>query len=409
MKKNFGFIFFISVVIIFVLSCEKSENEAEVRNLILSGSEQQKAEADNEFTFKLFKEALSEQPVGKNIMLSPLSVSMAVGMTSNGSNGQTSDAIRTAMEFNNFTEEQINSYYHKLITELPELDPKAILKIANSIWYRNGFVPLPAFLQANKVSYNATVEGLDFSNPASVDKINNWVNSKTLGKIPSIIEEIPANSVMYLINAVYFKSNWTYKFDKSKTAKGGFYVNDNNMVQADFMTASVTMNTFTDQDIRFYELPYGNKKYSMVIAMPTGNASISQFAAGINGAKWKDWMGNLTEMTSEIKMPKFKFSYNIKLNSSLVNLGMGPAFSIGADFTRMNAAGNLKIDEVKHKTFIEVNEEGTEAAAATSVGMMYTSVPAPVVINRPFLFAIREMNTGLILFTGIVNNPLLPD
>lgn len=399
------------LISLFVFSCKKDGNpqEGDAKDLILTGPEQQKSMADNEFTFKLFKKALNDHQTGKNIMISPLSVSIAVGMAGNGSAGQTLEGIRTAMEFKDFTEAQINSYYQKLSAELPALDPKATLKIANSIWYDKGFSPLPAFLRVNKDFYGATAEGLDFASAGAKARINGWVNEKTNGKIPTIVDQISPDMVMYLINAVYFKSNWTYKFDKSATARNDFYLGNGQKVQADFMGARVTLNMATVSGASIYELPYGNKKYSMVMVVPAGEQPAAEFAAGIDQTKWKGWMGALTQTTQDIRMPKFKFSYDISLNNALIGMGMGRAFGQGgnADFTRISAAGGLQIDEVKHKTFIEVNEEGTEAAAVTSVGIVLTSAGATAVINKPFLFAIREMSSGLILFTGILNNPLL--
>lgn len=389
-------------------SCKKDKREEDKgKDLILTEREQQKVESDNQFTFKLFKEALSGHEAGKNLMLSPLSVSMAIGMTGNGSKGETLEGMRTALEFKNFTEEEVNSYYGKLIRELPLLDPKATLKIANSIWYRSGFDVLPAFLQTNVNNYKATVEALDFASPAAKNKINDWVNTNTNGKIPTIIDEVRGNAVMFLINAVYFKSNWKYQFDKSKTGKKDFYLGGGSKVQADFMVSKATMNSRAHLDAAIYELPYGNDKYSMVFVLPNQSTTAVQLVAKLDQVKWKTWMSGLTEMTSDIILPKFKFEYKIGLNDCLSNLGMDMAFSDAADFSRIRNIGGLQINEAKHKTFIEVNEEGTEAAAATSVGITYTSGPPAVLINRPFIFAIREMKTGLIVFTGIVNNPLL--
>ncbi|WP_449440420.1 serpin family protein [Pedobacter steynii] len=413
MKKKYTLFLAIAAFIITATSCKKDNKTLDQgKDLILTAREQQKVEADNAFTFKLFKETLSSPIAGKNLMLSPLSVSIALGMTSNGSNGSTLEAIRNTMEFKDFTEAEVNSYYHKIVTELPQLDPKATLEIANSIWYTNNFTALPAFLKVNTDNYNAEVAGLDFSSPTAKDKINNWVNNRTHGKIPSIIDHISSDIVMFLINAVYFKSDWKYKFDKSKTAKSDFNLDANNKVQADFMVAKASVNYRSLQEASIYELPYGNEKYSMVIVLPgSATANINEFAGSITPAKWKGWMTGLIKTGMEIKMPKFKFSYEIKLNDQLEHLGMAIAFGKNgfADFTRINAAGNLQIDEVKHKTFIEVNESGTEAAAVTSVGIELTSVqqPSAVLINRPFVYAIREMKTGLILFTGILNNPLL--
>lgn len=407
MKMN-AILLFAIFTIFLSFSCKKDKREEDKgKDLILTEREQQKAESDNQFTFKLFKEALSGHEAGKNLMLSPLSVSMAIGMTSNGSKAETLEGIRTALEFKNFTEEEVNSYYGKLIGELPQLDPRATLKIANSIWYRSGFDVLPAFLQTNVNNYKATVEALDFASPTAKDKINGWVNTNTNGKIPTIINQVSGNAVMFLVNAVYFKSNWKHQFDKSKTAKRDFHLDGGTKVQADFMVSKSTMNTRVYQDAAVYELPYGNDKYSMVFVLPNQNTTVAQLAATLDQVKWKTWMSGLTQITSDVILPKFKFEYNIKLNDCLSNLGMDMAFTDAADFSRIRSAGELRIDEVKHKTFIEVNEEGTEAAAATSVGIIFTSAPEPVLINRPFLFAIREMKTGLIVFTGIVNNPLL--
>jgi serpin B len=411
MKKTY-YLCVLALSVICVASCKKDNEPAEQgtgKDLVLTPLQQQKAAADNAFTFKLFKEASASNVTSKNLMLSPLSVSMALGMTSNGSSGQTLEAMRTALEFKGFTEEQINTYYQHLITELPELDPLAKVKIANSIWYRNNFTVASPFLQANTTHYKAAVEALDFSNPTAKDKINNWVNNQTEGKIPAIIDNIAADMVMYLINAVYFKSSWKYPFDKSKTTKGAFTLDNGNTVQADMMTANATMNIGNKADASIYELPYGNGRYSMVMILPKENNTLTSIISTLDTTKWKNWTSGLNQVTNDIKMPKFKFGYDIQLKNALSNLGMGIAFSDAANLTRINAAGGLFISEVKHKTFIEVNEEGTEAVAATSVGVGAVSVPQPVVINRPFLFAIREMKTGLILFTGVVNNPLLTE
>lgn len=402
----------LSAIFTFCLSasCKKDkEEEGKGKDLILTEREQQKVESDNQFTFKLFKEALSKHETGKNLMLSPLSVSMAMGMTVNGSNGATLEGIRTALELKSFTEEEVNSYYSKLIRELPLLDPKTSLKIANSIWYRKGFDVLPAFLQTNVDNYKAAVEALDFASPTAKDKINSWVNTNTNGKIPTIINVIKANSVMYLMNAVYFKSNWKYKFDNSKTSKKDFYLDGGTKVQADFMISNASINSAISQDATIIELPYINDKYSMVLVLPNQNTTVAQLAANLDQLKWKTWMSSLTVRTIDILLPKFKFEYEIGLNDCLSKLGMGMAFGNGADFSRIRSAGGLKIDDVKHKTFLEVNEEGTEAAAVTSVemGAVMSLPPQPFLINRPFIFVIREIKSGLIIFTGIVNNPLL--
>lgn len=389
-----------------IVSCKKGGDDAgQGKDLELTQTEQQLAEADNTFSLKLFKEVAEEETGGKNIFISPLSVSMALSMTSNGSKGETLQEMRTALEHTDFSDEQINQYYRKLITELPQLDPKTTLSIANSIWFRNTFSVLPDFLQVNSDYYNATAEGLDFNQASSKDKINDWVSKATNNKIPTIVDEIPGDIMMYLINAVYFKGTWKYKFDKSATSKQAFYLRDGGSVQADFMRTSAVIRS--SNQIPLVELPYGNGKYGMVILQAPAGQSLETLAVSLDAANWSQWINSLSEVKTEIALPKFKFSYKVTLNNMLKDLGMPQAFSDRADFTGINAQGHLKIDDVKHKTFVEVNEEGTEAAAVTSVGIETTTAGPAITFNRPFLFAIREMKTGLILFAGKIENPAL--
>ena len=375
------------------------------KDLALSATDLAQASSDNAFTFNLFKTVAAESTNGSNVFISPLSVSMAMGMTSNGANGQTLDAIRTTLGFNGFTQDEMNSYYNKLVTQLPELDPNTTLKIANSIWYDNHFSVLKPFLQTDSSYYQAKVKSLDFSSPASVNTINDWVSNQTDNKITRLLDGIPSSDVMYLINAIYFKSVWKSKFDPAKTQKLNFHKADNSAVQADFMGGRIQFNTYTYDDVSLIELPYSNDKYSMVIIMPFNGKTINDIIPTLNNA-WPNWMSNLRPQTADLLFPKFKFSYDVTLNNALTTLGMGVAFSpLTADFTRINPGGGLSISQVKHKAYVAVDENGTTAAAATSVGIQLTDALIPSIIDHPFIFAIREMKTGLILFTGTVNDP----
>ncbi|MDB4920445.1 MAG: Serpin [Mucilaginibacter sp.] len=212
---------------------------------------------------------------------------------------------------------------------------------------------------------------------------------------------------MYLVNAIYFKSSWNQKFDPAKTRPKPFYKTDGSQVQASFMTGTKDYSYNAEGNITIFELPYSDKKYSMVIIMPTDGAPLKDVVNSLDPAKWQSLTKRLTALNSELSLPKFKFSYNVTLNNALINLGMGIAFTDNADFSLINAGGNLKISEVKHKAFVDIDESGTTAAAATSVGIVPTSVliPKTVTIDHPFAFAIREMSSGLILFAGTVNDP----
>lgn len=390
-------------------SCKKSGVVlGKGKDLVLTPAELQKVASDNAFTLKLFKNLDSANTSSANLFISPLSVSFAFGMTSNGANGQTLTAIRNTMNFNGFTQDLVNTYYDNLITNLPQLDPLTTINIANSIWYRQGFSVLPAFLQTNSSYYHAKVQALDFSSSAAPGIINNWVNQQTGGKIPAIVDQTSANDVMYLINAIYFKTGWKEKFDPAKTAKRDFYLPDNSTVQASFMDGKINFNRFDNTEAHIFELPYSNSKYSMVIVMPATGQTVNQLAAGLDSAKWSNWMHSLYGTNNELKLPKFTFSYSIHLNNTLSALGMGVAFSDNADFSGISDT-RLKITDVVHKAFVAVDENGTTAAAATKVVFGITAVynPPPTVIDHPFIFAIREMKSGLILFAGTVNNPLL--
>jgi serine protease inhibitor len=373
------------------------------KDLTLNATDLRQATADNTFTFNLLKTVSANSTSGTNLFMSPLSVSMALGMTANGANGQTLKAIDSAMSFKGFTQDDVNSYFNKLVTQLPELDPNTTIKIANSIWYSNKFTPLSDFLQTDTKYFQANVQSLDFNSPASLTTINGWVSGATNGKITKLLDQINPGDVMYLINAIYFKSTWADKFDPSQTQKQDFYLSASNTVQTDFMNGRINFNAYGEQDLSVIELPYSNNKYSMVIAMP-GNESVNDLVASLDNGTWQKWMAGLHPNNQTLSMPKFQFSYGTELNQALTSLGMGIAFTPEADFTRINAFGQLDISKVVHRAYVAVDENGTTAAAATSVGIQTTDA-APFVINRPFVFVIREMKTGLILFAGTMNDP----
>ncbi|MGZ3751853.1 MAG: serpin family protein [Mucilaginibacter sp.] len=400
------------LLIILFASCSKTgvkPNPGSGIKLVLNSTEQQQAVADNAFSLNLFKTVQTGDNSGNNLFLSPLSVSIALGMTSNGANGATLDAMKNTLGFTGFSQDDMNSYYNKLITDLPKLDPQTTLNIANSIWYRQGFSVLPQFIQTNTTYFNAKIQELDFNSPSATNTINGWVSDQTKGKIPTIVGQISSSDIMYLINAIYFKSVWKSKFDPAQTHQQAFYLPDMSTVQTDFMKGgSISYNIFNDTRARIVELPYANSKYSMVIVSPTGSNTLSDVTSTIDTATWNHWMSKLIPYEGEVIMPKFKFSYSILLNNSLRAMGMGNAFSGSADFTKISSAGGLSISKVQHKAFVAVDETGTEAAAATSVviGLTASLPPPPVTIDHPFFFVIREMNTGLIVFAGTVNNPL---
>lgn len=371
----------------------------------LTQEETQIVEADNAFGLNVFTSLNASAPE-ENLFISPLSISMALGMTLNGAAGDTRAQMEDVLQKKGLTEAAINDSYRSLIDLLTQLDPKVTLNIANSIWYREGFNVLPAFLETNRTSFDAEVEALDFNDSKSLDTINGWVDDKTNGLIDKIIDEISPEAVMYLINAVYFKGTWTYEFDPAHTQDADFHNADGSTTTTPLMSLRGTLPYYKNNEISLVDLPYGDSLYSMTLLLPEGEQSLDAIIENMTTTSWADWTSAATLREIDLFLPKFELAYKTSLKNTLALLGMQDAFSpASADFTRINDNGGLFISDVLHKTFVTVDEQGTEAAAVTAVVVETTSVgPPPPVFraDRPFIFAIRERHSGSILFIGKV-------
>lgn len=408
---NYYFAIITSVFLLNIMpSCQDVDLAPQVSQgeLELTTQQKEKVKTDNAFTFDLLSESLADLSDQKNAMLSPLSVNMALSMAANGAEGATKTEIYKALGSEGYESSFLNEYYKTLITALPALDSKVKLDIANSIWYKEGFQVAPAFLKTNENFYQATARALNFDDPAATKIINDWVDKKTNGKIPTIVDEIDQDMRMYLINAIYFKGSWSKPFKEERTKNLAFH-SLVGTVQAPFMENESTYNVLETADFQAIEMAYGDTSYSMLAFLPTKEISPKVLWDKLSeGGQWDEYQKGFKPRQTRLTLPKFKFSYEKQLKNQLQSLGMGLAFSDLADFSGINNDGGLTISEVMHKTFIEVNEEGTEAAAVTSVGFVTTSMPQYYIMNfdRPFLFFIRENSSGLILFAGQVNDPL---
>ena len=361
-------------------------------------------DANNAFGLELFKKLYNSYPDDENIFISPTSVSLALAMTYNGAREETKAAFEECLQVQGLSVDEINESYKSLMDGLMGLDPDVILKIANSIWYRQGFDVLQDFIDVNVQYYNAQVSALDFNSPSALNTINGWVADNTNNKITSIIDNIPDETVMYLINAIYFKGVWKYTFDVGNTHNLPFYNEDGTIPEIPTMMLKGDLNKSTNNLFSAVELPYGNENYSMVLILPNDNVPLGDVVTSLNSANWSTWTESFEQSNAlEIYLPRFTFEYEKTLNDVLSSLGLGIAFSPSeADFTGINPEGNLFISLVKHKTFVEVNEEGTEAAAVTIVGIDLGSIGDgnTVHFNKPFLFAIKEKTTNAIVFIG---------
>ena len=372
----------------------------------LSAGEQKLVTAANDFSFSLFRQ-LSAARKDSNVFTSPLSASMALGMTMNGAAGPTLSQMQSTLGFANASEAEINDGYKSLIKLLRELDASVDFRIANSIWYRTGFPVNQTFVDASKNFFDAQVTALDFSLPAAVSTINNWVRTSTETKIPTIIDRIDADQVMFLINAIYFKGGWRDKFDRTKTTDAQFHgIAGDQPMKLMHRNGKVRMLYATDYAAA--DLPYGNSAFTMTVVLPHPGVNINTVAASLTTSSWAALASQFHESSGDLFLPRFKLEWERELNDDLKVLGMRDAFiPDGADFTRMSPLGKkLYISVVKQKTYVDVNEEGTEAAAVTNVGISVTSAPPSFRVDRPFIFVIRERLSGTIVFMGkIVRMP----
>jgi serpin B len=401
------------IIALFLCNCSKDlspiNDNPKKQIRALTQNETQLVESGKKFGLKLFKNIVEEQP-DSNIFISPLSVSMALGMTLNGADGETYTAMQQTLEFDGLTNQQINEAYQSLIDLLINLDEKVLFEIANSIWYRNTFNVKQDFLKTNQKYFDAEISALDFNDPASVDIINNWVNEKTNKKIKEIIDNIDPNEIMFLINAIYFKGTWQYEFDKENTEDDVFNLTGSGTVDCKMMKIRGRFDYYEDDDVQIIDLPYGDGDFSMTIFLPKPGMDINEFAANLDESRWQNYLTYLKSDSGTLELPKFKLEYKLKMNDVLKALGMSIAFDPQqADFTRMNPYGGIWINRVLHKTFVQVDEEGTEAAAVTVVAIFIKSIGGDeefyMTVNRPFLFVIREHHSETILFIGKMIQP----
>jgi serpin B len=410
MKSYISYILVILISACTFPSCEKSDPiQKEIPKITLNKKAAEIIEADQVFGFELFREVytLSEED---NIMISPLSVSYALGMTYNGAAGTTLEAFNDVLHFGDLTTEEVNESYKDLMDQLLNLDDQVEFSIANSIWYRLGFQVLPDFINTNKDYFDAAVKEIDFTDPQTVEIINQWIEDKTNEKIKDMLDFIPGDAVMYLINAIYFNATWKYEFEKGDTYQGDFNLANGTKHQADYMRVTGNFQYTSNEDFTAVELPYGDSTFSMVVMLPSPENEVSDLVDKLDGAHWDSWFDDSRFTGVQVDLPKFKYEFKELLNDPLTDLGLGVAFSeFEADFTRINPAGNLFISRVIHQTFIDVQEEGTEAAAATIVEIVNTSAGGGGTIyfkaDKPFLYLIKENSTGAIVFIGKVGKP----
>ena len=371
-------------------------------------AEEKLVTADTKFGFKLLAELNRADSTG-NIFISPASIALALAMTGNGAAGTTREAMARTMELGEISLDSLNRSYQRLLGDLKKPDSQVRLSIANSLWARKDIQLSPEFLKLTGRFYGAKVTNLDFARSDAARKINDWVSRNTQRKVNYLIDRTNPNDLLYLINAIYFKGSWSQKFDSRRTARREFTLLNQTRESIPMMTQSGDYRYCRDDKFQAVSLPYGSGRISMYVFLPNVESDLAELLRGLIAENWDSWLPRFRRVKGDIVLPRFQLEYEATLNDALKELGMAEAFDPArADFSNLTRARiGAFISAVKHKAVVEVNEEGTEAAAATSVGVALTALPESftMVVDRPFFFAIRDNQTGLVLFTGVVRDP----
>ena len=357
------------------------------------------------FTWAMFREAAKESG---NVVISPASVYLALAMTLNGAGGTTRAAILKALVADKLSVDTVNAAGRDWTALMMATSSRTKLKIGNSIWYNKGFDVDSVFLQVNADFHAAALRQLDFGDSGSAKVINDWVSQATDGKIVAIMDRTEPGDSMYLINAVYFESQWQNQFISTLTSSGSFFLGTNT-ISVKYMNREDDMTVLSDAGIKGVLLPFSDKRFAFVAVLPPDGRTVREAFGYMDMAAFQQLLKSGSTARRSLYLPKFKIEYETSLVDLLTRLGMGVAFSSGADFSLMarDRSKGLMITGVRHKVFFKADENGVQAAATTGVSMagIVREGDNKLVFNRPFLYGIIDTITGLPLFLGIMDNP----
>lgn len=364
--------------------------------------------ANLDFALRL-QSTLLKSAAGENLFFSPLSISTALAMIFAGSAGTTQKAMAATLAYKSLSPKDVNATSFSLLTSLQKRDTTVKLSIADSIWVRMGVVVVPAFTAALRSSYNATLQALDFKSPQAPVTINAWVKQQTHGLIPSIVQSIDADTMLFLINALYFKGTWSSPFNQMSTQPAPFTTASGKQKTVPMMSQTGSFGHIRSATAEIIRLPYGAGSFAMYIVLPPAGTTLSAFVSRLTPSAWSALVASLTPQHGSIQMPRFSATYAAGLKPALSTMGMAQAFDPeSAAFPGILVKQRAFISEIKHRAVMHVDESGTEAAAVTSIGVGATAVIEPMfnmVVNRPFVCAIRDDATGTLLFTGAIADP----
>lgn len=400
------------LALLFILSgCSRDASPTDPRDnppaRPLTAHESALARDSNEFGWRLVQRMALEEGQ-KNSFISPLSVTLALAMAYNGAGGETEQAMRTTLGFPDLSREELNAALSGLSSLLMGLDPSVQFRIANAIWYRQGLQVKPDFIERNRLAYNATIAPLDFNSPQAPSIINDWASNKTNGRIPRVIDTIDPDLMMLLLNAIYFKGDWTTEFDPSETRPDRFFLADSSQASCQMMQLTDNLPYFENELFQAVDLPYGDGQFAMALFLP--RTTLEDLTSRLDNVAWDEWHSRFSRQRGTLQLPKFKLAGDVTMNNALKAMGMAVAFDDHrADFSGISTMMPLFISYVKHSSFVQVDEEGTEAAAVTVVGVGTTSIGGPggffMRIDRPFLVVIHDHHSRTALFVGRIYQP----
>lgn len=382
-----------------------TNEDNELKYISLTRTEQELVNNNNDFAFNLFREIMNKQTREQSEIISPISITYALGMLNNGAAGDTQKQINKVLGFGEAGADGINDFCKKMLTEAPNLDKLTKVMIANTIYMNQGYQLNTDFVSKAKTFYDAEPETRNFADGKTLDVINKWGSDHTLGMIPEVLkeDEFDPTSISYLLNAIYFKGAWAEKFDKNNTNDETFkgYKSEK---KVPMMHQEHEFNYTENELCQALCLPYGNNAYRMTILLPKEGKAISDVLKTLTNDTWQNyqWMGSAIV---DVKLPRFESQSDVKLEEIMSTLGMPNAFNPNlAEFPNFCNKPTF-ISMMKQVVKIKLNEEGTEAAAITVIGMKATAIPSePQHVSfhatRPFLYVISEQSTGTIFFIG---------
>lgn len=370
---------------------------------------QKVAAANTDFGFRLLKQLAHETPE-ENVFYSPFSVTSALTLTLNGAGGTTHKDMAAALGLSGVTADQTDHAYGLLLPSLENPDPQVTLTVANALWAGRGTVFNPQFQARSERYFGARVQTLDMGSPTAAATISGWVSEKTHGKIDKLVTPRDiATSPAVLTNAVYFHGQWSHAFEKSDTQDGPFTLASGKPKTLPLMSREAKFAYTETPRFQAISLPYGQGRMSLYVLLPKSSVTAAEVVNGLTPASWNQTLGTMKPAQVALTLPRFRANFQATLNAPLIALGMGSAFGSGADFTPMGLHGGF-ISAVIHKAVLEVDEEGTVAAAATAVMMKTAAIRIPeksivMRVDHPFVCLLRDNATGTLLFAGVIQDP----